>query len=357
MPRHDLSIAVTGLNSTDNPGPGVSVARALRAHPDFRGRVIGLTYEALDPGLYAHDLGLACAFLLPYPSQGAEALRGRLREVWERCPFEVLIPNLDSELPAFIASEPFLRELGVRMYLPTRAQLDQRAKPRLPELCRDLGLDSPETRTVAQLSDLAPACRDLDFPVMVKGPFYGAQLARNLDEAVSLFHRSCPIWGLPMLVQRVQAGEEFDVMAVGDGQGGLVGAVPIRKLAITERGKGWAGVVVNDPSLIEITRRFMQATRWRGPCELELIRSRDERYWVIEINPRFPAWAYLGAGAGQNLTYAVAQLAMGEDPGSLSEPKVGAMFVRIALDQLTSIEEFQQIAATGEQTFATRRSP
>src|ERR1043165_5431987 len=99
----DLTIAVTGLNATDNPGPGVGVLRALRAAPEFRGKLVGLTYDTLDPGLYCRDLDLAGSSLLPYPSHGIEALRERIHYIHERVPIDVLIPTLDAELPSMIA--------------------------------------------------------------------------------------------------------------------------------------------------------------------------------------------------------------------------------------------------------------
>ncbi len=120
MSRKPLTIAVTGLNATDNPGPGVSVLRSLRLAPDFRGRLVGLAYDTLDSGTYARDLELAGVCLLPYPSQGTEALFKRLRHVHGRVPLHVVIPTLDSELPSFLAIEPDLGRLGIRMYLPTR---------------------------------------------------------------------------------------------------------------------------------------------------------------------------------------------------------------------------------------------
>lgn len=84
--RDDVTIAITGLNATDNPGPGVAVLRAIRAAPGFRGRLVGLAYDSLDPGIYHRELGLTGAFLIPYPSQGLEALRERLFEILEQAP-------------------------------------------------------------------------------------------------------------------------------------------------------------------------------------------------------------------------------------------------------------------------------
>jgi carbamoyl-phosphate synthase large subunit len=182
---------------------------------------------------------------------------------------------------------------------------------------------------------------------MLKGLFYGAELVRSLDEAVAAFRTTAAKWGLPIIVQKFHPGEEYDVVAVGDGEGGLVGAVPMKKLYVTDKGKGWAGVAVRDPNLLEITRRFVQETKWRGPCETEILRTEEGKYYLIEINPRFPAWTYLSAGAGQNLPYAVAQLAAGEHLPPLPDYKAGTMFVRIAIDQIAQMSDFQSIAQTG----------
>lgn len=346
--RDPLTIAVTGLNATDNPAPGVAVIRSLRAAPDFHGKVVGLAYDSLDPGLYCDELDLAAAFLIPYPSQGLEALRARLFEIHERVPFDVLIPTLDSELPSMIALEPELRAKGVHLFLPSQAQFELRSKARLAELGERAGLDVPETRVVSDVRELYEVHKDVPYPFMVKGVFYGAMLARSVDEAVAAFHLTVAKWGLPVIVQKFYPGEEYDVVAVGDGRGGLVGAVPMKKMFLTDKGKGWAGVTVKDPTLMAMTARFMAASQWRGPCEVEVLRTHEGRSLLLEVNPRFPAWVYLSSGAGQNLPWAVARLAMGEAVAPMTDFRAGTTFVRISLDQLGTIDRFQRIASTGE---------
>ena len=54
--KTNATVAVTGLNATDNPGPGISVIRALRHSERFCGRVVGLAYDNLEPGVYAREL-------------------------------------------------------------------------------------------------------------------------------------------------------------------------------------------------------------------------------------------------------------------------------------------------------------
>jgi carbamoyl-phosphate synthase large subunit len=347
--RNDLHVAVTGLNATDNPGPGVSVLRSLRLEPDFQGELIGLAYDTLDPGLYHSELDLMATFLTPYPSQGADSLLARLEYIHERVRIDVLIPTLDSELPSLISLEDDLRRMGIRTFLPTRRQLDLRAKSRLMELGRRAGIDVPEGRTVSDASELYGIHQEIPYPFMVKGVFYGAKVCHSLDEALAAFHQTVAIWGVPVIIQQFHPGDEYDVVAVGDGKGGLVGAVPMRKTVITDKGKGWAGVAVKDPELLDVTRRFMEATGWRGPCEVEVLKTREGRYMLLEVNPRFPAWTYLSAGAGQNLPWAVVRLALGEDVGRLPDFRAGTMFVRISLDQIATMEDFQQIASTGER--------
>ena len=357
MKRRDFSVAVTGLNATDNPGPGVTVVRSLMHDEAPPKRIIGLTYDTLDPGVYAKDQGIDSVYLIPYPSQGADALLARLEYIHARDPIDVLIPTLDSELPAVAALEDDLRRLGIRTYIPTRQQYDLRSKTQLMELGRQSGVLVPAAKVLMEVKDLYRIHEEIPYPFMLKGVFYGADKVSGLDEAIATFHKVVAKWGIPVIAQRFYPGEEYDVVAVGDGKGGLVGAVPMKKISITDKGKGWAGVAVRDPHLLDVTERFMKATKWRGPCEVEVLKTADERYYLLEINPRFPAWSYLSAGAGQNLPMAVARLAMGEDVGTLPDFKAGTMFVRISLDQIASMEDFQTIASTGALHHSAPQAP
>ena len=78
------------------------------------------------------------------------------------------------------------------------------------------------------------------------------------------------------------------------------------------------------------------------------MRDKNGEYHLIEINPRFPAWVYLSAGAGMNLPYAAVDLALGRKPSIASEYTVGTLFVRISIDQIARIEDFQSMVTTGE---------
>ena len=53
--RRKLTIAVTGLNNIDSPGPGIPVIRGLKEAASFEARIVGLAYENLEPGIYMPD--------------------------------------------------------------------------------------------------------------------------------------------------------------------------------------------------------------------------------------------------------------------------------------------------------------
>lgn len=342
-----LTVAVTGLNATDNPAPGVGVIRALRHDPDFDARIVGLAYDALDSGNYAKDL-VDDVFIVPYPSQGLGVLEARLRYIHDQVPLDVIVPTLDSELPSFLELLPVLSELGITTFLPTEEQLDLRSKVHLAALGERSGISVPHVEVITGPQQLVTLHEHLPYPVWVKGPLYGAKKAHNVHEAVAAFHEMVAKWGLPVVVQADVQGDEYDVAAVGDGKGGLVGAVAMRKTLLTDKGKGWAGVTIRDPALFDLTRQFFAATRWRGPCEVEALKSRDGTWHLLEVNPRFPAWIHTSAGAGLNLPRAVVRLALGEPVEPSLDYRAGTLFVRIAIDQIASLADYEALITSGE---------
>jgi carbamoyl-phosphate synthase large subunit len=286
--------------------------------------------------------------MLPYPSSSIEAFFTRLMYVHERVQLDVIVPTLDAELPSFIALEPRFRAAGITTLLPTREQLDFRSKANLATLGRQADIAVPRTVVLVGAHELSRIHEQVPYPFWVKGVFYGATLVTCVEEAVVAFQRAAAQWGLPVIAQAAVQGEERNVVALGDGRGGMLGAVVMKKLALTDKGKGWAGITIKDPALTELTARFMAATKWRGPCEVEVIRDPKGKYHLLEVNPRFPAWTHLASAAGMNLPRMAVEFATGREVAPLFDYSVGTMFVRISIDQITNIRAFEQIVTSGE---------
>ena len=87
---------------------------------------------------------------------------------------------------------------------------------------------------------------------------------------------------------------------------------------------------------------------WKGGFEIELKRNDNGEIYLLEINPRFPAWIYTTAAAGQNMPLILVKMAMGMDYVPFSKYETGKMFVRYSWDHITDISEFQKISTLGE---------
>jgi carbamoyl-phosphate synthase large subunit len=347
MGHKKVTIGVTGLNAIDNPGPGVGVIRAIRDCKDYEARIIGLSYESMEPGAYLHDL-IDKTYQIPYPSAGSEPLLERLLYIHSRENLDLVIPNFDAELRNFVRNASKLENEGIRAYLPSLNQLDILAKNHLHDFASSNRFKVPETRMVNSIEDIEKIGDEIEFPVFVKGAFYGAEKAINKGQMIGSFHKLSAKWGLPVIVQEIIKGTEIDITGLGDGKGNTIGAIPMRKLFITDNGKGWSGVVLEDQQLIEITQKFVQATNWKGGFELEFIRAEDDSLYLLEVNPRFPAWVFTSAAAGQNLPAALVKLAMDWPVAPFNGYQAGKMFVRYAWELVTDISEFQKLSTSGE---------
>lgn len=343
-----LTIAVTGLNAIDSPGPGLAVIRGLRdGFPDRELRIIGLSYEALEPGIYMHDW-VDKTYQIPYPSAGTEALLARLLHIHEMENLQLVIPNFDAELYNYIKISQKLADVGIASFLPTLEQLDARDKINLAAFGEKHGFFVPRDRAISSIEMLPMLAAELGYPMVVKGKYYEATVCYTLEQAQKAFQKLQAKWGLPIIVQEFISGTEVNVAALGDGKGNTISAVPMRKLYITDKGKAWAGITLQDESLVELAHKVIASTQWCGGLELELMRTLDGRAFIMEINPRFPAWIYLTVGAGQNQPAALARLALGEAVQPFTEYSVGKMFIRYSWDMIVDVEAFQKISAFGE---------
>jgi carbamoyl-phosphate synthase large subunit len=347
MDRIKVNVAVTGLNNIDSPGPGIPVIRGIRESKEFDVRIIGLAYEHLEPGIYMSEL-VDKTYMIPYPAEGKDALFKRLSEIHSKEKLDVIIPNFDAELFSFIKLERMLEEIGIKTYLPSLEQFEERNKSNLPAYGIKYGVNVPGGTEVFSISDLNNTLKSMNYPVMIKGKYYDAYAANSMEQAVNYFTNMSAKWGYPVIVQEFIRGTEVNVIALGDGTGNLIAAVPMRKQYITDKGKAWGGITIEDHKMLDLAKKIISQTKWKGGMELELIRSADNKLYLLEINPRIPAWVYLAVGAGQNIPEALLKLTLGMEVKPFSRYDVGKMFVRYSYDMIVDLERFSILTTTGE---------
>ena len=182
----------------------------------------------------------------------------------------------------------------MNVLLPDSKTFNQRSKTELftGGLRHDWdGFVIPDTVHAQSEEEIVKAARRLGYPIVVKGPISLATEAKNEEEA-------CAAWGTlrkagctDALVQPFVTGDRFAVAVVCGQDHGTLCAMTIKKLHLCDRGSTWSAIGVNEPELESAFANFMKHIRWVGPGEGEFIRDQtDERFHLIEINPRFTAW-------------------------------------------------------------------
>ncbi|HMV80845.1 MAG TPA: ATP-grasp domain-containing protein [Leptospiraceae bacterium] len=343
-----LNIAVTGINPVDSPGPGIPVIRSFR-ESKLNIRPIGLSYDVLEPGNFMKDL-LSCAYIIPYPSAGAGALLERILYIHSQEKLDMIFPTLDSELDNFIEIQSALEAKGIRTFLPEKKQLHLRDKSLLSEL-QDEDVNIPKTLVVNSVSTIYEAGDKIRFPVFVKGLFYEAFYARGIEEAAGYFYKVAAKWGLPIILQEAIQGEECN-LAGASKDGRLFGAVTMKKMFLTDKGKAWAGVTIKNDKVLQISKKIISKIGWNSGFELEYIVEKGSgKIYLLEMNPRLPAWIYLATASGVNLPELIVKAAMGESVGESIDYEPGKIFVRHSWDEIVPMKYIESLSVKGENKF------
>jgi carbamoyl-phosphate synthase large subunit len=346
--RSRAVIAVSGLHRGENPQPGSAVIAALRqARLDVR--IVGLVYDTLESGIFTTGADVPdVVYTMPYPSAGAEHWLERLADITRRERLDAVVPCLDPEIEVLAPATARLAALGIRTWLPTPDALRSRDKAALAALVRAAHCDTPETVAVNDVAALHAAAERIGGAVFIKGRLYEAVAAVGPLEREQAFQGLAARWGVPVMVQQRIDGEEFNVTGLGDGKGAIVACCAIRKMLRTAAGKGFAGIVVDNEALMQQARSLIAALRWSGPFELEFVADESTgQFFLLEINPRFPAWIGFPAALGNNLPAALIARLLGEPAPPLADCAPGRFFIRHCVDLVGNLDALCTLASTG----------
>ena len=337
---------MSGLEGRDNPYPGPAIARALRAARGESVTLVGFAYDATLTGNYRGDL-FDRIETTPLPGVPAATILPRIFEIHDELAIDVFIPALDSELALFAKHRAEFEERGIQLFVPRPEAVRARYKQRLYTWAKEHAIHSPRTEVVASPETFWEQ-ESWSFPCYLKGPLADAVRVESLEEAVAVYGRLAARWGYPVLAQEPIRGEEFDVCAVAGEDGVSVGAICIQKTILSSAGKAIGAEVVDNPEALAAAERVVAALDWRGPLEIELIREASSgRFFLLEVNARFPAWIGISPQAGLNLPDLLLRLALGEDLPARRKPIAGTRFLRGSKTTLGDIRQLGQLVTTG----------
>ena len=113
-------------------------------------------------------------------------------------------------------SEKKLLEAGIRTFLPTLKQFEERHKSNLPDFGEKYDVKVPFSKPITSQRDIQDLKKDFEYPLMVKGKFYDAYLAYNEEQVRMHYNKITAKWGLPVIIQEFIRGTEVNVVALGD---------------------------------------------------------------------------------------------------------------------------------------------
>ena len=340
-------IAVTGLNAADNPCPGISVIRSLKeAGKDIQ--IIGLSYELLCSVAYVPDL-VDEVYHIPFPQVDEEKYLKVMEEVTKKTRIDVFIPTLDFEIPIFARLESDLRDLGIKLLLPSDSALDVCQKENLSQLSKLTEIPIPYSLSFSDRRQISTTASYFTYPFIVKAAHGEAVLVYSVEEAIVFSNRLSSLWGWPLIMQEYIKGDEYCVASLADRRQMVIGSVCMKKIRKSKNGTAWMGGTTRDDALLEFAQKIIEKIKWVGPIEIEFIKEQNSgRYYLIEINPRFPGWIELAAKAGCNLPLACVKIALREKVEPFTDYQSGILFARSAMDMTCDVSCLGQLATKKE---------
>ncbi len=318
-----MRIYITGVHSGPNPSPGLGVARSLRAaYPSSQ--LIAVDYSARSSGLHSSefdevwlqrpwdelDLALYSRQIERILDSGALWVSGLdLEVVW-------LARTLGKHPNLLVPSSTALAKVA-KPEISAHKALSAKVPPFLPASCSDW--------------DLHAFCREHGWCVWVKGPYYEARRVRSWTDLSIARSILSSTWSTDNLfIQAHIVGQEESISFAAH-KGVLVDSVYMSKRDITPEGKTWAARVADVPlQILESLREVIEQLSWTGGAELEFIRDCNDDLWLIDWNPRFPAWIYGAAIAGRNLPALLVQSATDIRP--VETPVISHSFTRVVIE-------------------------
>lgn len=300
-----MRIYISGLYSGTNPQPGVGITRSLRlAYPDAT--LVGVEYSNRCSGIHWPDID-ELSLQRPWEELNLDAYANEVREVLDSGAF--WISGVDLEIMWLASVFP---EGHRNLLAPPTAALQKIAKPAV-EAHKGLPVRIPPFISTEQADwDIHTFCRQHDWRVWLKGPYYEAVRTASWDVFEVVRDVLSRAWSTERLFLQTHVTGYEESVCFSAYQGELAGSVYMRKRELTEEGKTWAGDVTEVPEEFRAPlKEIVRELNWSGGAELEMVRDTQGQLWLLECNPRFPAWIHGATIAGCNLPAMMLEMVTG----------------------------------------------
>ncbi|QFS86934.1 MULTISPECIES: ATP-grasp domain-containing protein [unclassified Marinobacter] len=278
-------------------------------------RVIGLTSVSFFPMRFSRHL--ASWYSSPTLSEGFEEYLQFLKSLPEA---GVILPSGDLSVKFLARYFRELTDAGFMLSVPGTGDLETLFdKLSCNRACANAGIPVAKTWSLSELEDDPTIIERLRWPVIVKPTALAGGNYRKVEETGELEQAIDYISGIVqkesvrlnesgvVIQEWIDSGmtDNWSCDVFCDSQGRIVDHVTIQRVRTSLNEKGtptsrmYCGVFQPEPRLLERTEQLLKAHRWKGFAHVEYIYcSRDEEFYLTEVNPRLPGYSYLLSATG-----------------------------------------------------------
>ena len=224
-------------------------------------------------------------------------------------------------------------------------------KKQTMEICTGLGIPCPKTLfNVDKLEDIHDK---LSFPIVVKPKTgYGAMGFHKVEDEKSL-KRMFREMSLKQINEYVfqeyipQTDIQYEcAMFIDNNNQVKTGLVFSKNRWFPVEGRSSTlNITVNRPDIVESCAKLLQAIKWRGAADIDLIQDpRDGKAKIMEINPRVSGSVKIAFIAGVNQALQMKEMAEGKDVTEYKHYKTGCRLRCLQTDFLWFIKSPQRFS-------------
>jgi len=226
--------------------------------------------------------------------------------------YDLLVPISDLEIDAVSGHLEEVRR-HTRVAISEPAQIDvAKDKARTTQLAAAAGIATPRSYFPRDMAEVEALSRSVAYPCVAKIPVstasMGVRVVADPDALLRFFRERGTPENWPF-VQDFVTGDLYDVTAVC-AEGEVVAYFAFRSPIESQvGGTPPYAYTVNDPGLIETTRKVLRALKWHGAVDLDFLKGEDGQYTLLEVNPRFSGTINFAYKMGVDLPRAYHDLA------------------------------------------------
>ncbi len=187
------------------------------------------------------------------------------------------------------------------------------------------GVPVPKTILLKDDAETLGAIEQLQFPVIAKPRIsfasHGVRFfnhfteLKNALEALNGFKDPAGKISHPYIIQEVIQGALHDVSLCA--KSGQVAMMMSQQRIMSLRDFGGGGIInltTYEPEMMQHAEKLVQLMQWNGPALFDFIKTNDNQYYLLEVNPKIWGTTRLMVEAGLNLPQALIDLFVLDKP-------------------------------------------